>query len=707
MRKRSRSQSGNRDEADTPAEQPQFRYEASADESLINVSCSLVHLLWEQGQGQPLDEGHRKGEPTRLCGEIKTLYTDFTVRELDPTTGLPCRLTSIDPLPEDVPQSSESSEANSGAPLEEEAVRTAFRSFVSSESEVEALVKFALAPTRKQPFEGTVPIVEKEARTLFHQTVRKVLGSKFDSSTTDDQRMKVMYVGLKGAKPRGGAWGSGGRNATEWPAGRPEHLHFTVYKENIDSTSMLRQVATKIGLPQKAIMFAGTKDKRGVTLQRCSVHKVSSFKVAEGVNRGRGGFGPNCKVKVGNFSYSSNPVKLGAVTGNRFEVLIRHLALPPNKGVVAEGSSISGTPEESKRALIRETVAMVLRTVKEFGFINYFGPQRFGTTSIPTSEVGCRLLAGKYKDVVRMVLQSKAEFVPQIRAVLAAVDQGNYAEALELTPHFCFTERDMLRSLSDSKGSFEAAVTALPRPLTMLYCHAVQSLVWNEFVGRRLRLSATSVLLGDLVRCGTTSVPMDAGLDVEAADADLMDRVDPNEEKSATAAKVKVVTEEDLAANLYSIADVVLPVVGPDEALLFPQLEAVGRQAMASYLASIGATPLLDASAHLTKKFHFHGTYRTVIEQPKDLEFSFLEYETENQQLVETDWMKLNHEQLGTGAVGAKGLPSQVVPAESSDKAIHPPERLLAAKVEFSLGPGSYATSLLRELLLPRTRTHS
>jgi tRNA pseudouridine13 synthase len=55
-------------------------------------------------------------------------------------------------------------------------------------------------------------------------------------------------------------------------------------------------------------------------------------------------------IKVGNFEYVEKPLSLGATKGNRFEVTLRALS-----------------------------AATALRA---FGFVNYFGLQRFGSGSV-------------------------------------------------------------------------------------------------------------------------------------------------------------------------------------------------------------------------------------------------------------------------------------------------------------------------------------
>jgi tRNA pseudouridine13 synthase len=50
-----------------------------------------------------------------------------------------------------------------------------------------------------------------------------------------------------------------------------------------------------------------------------------------------------------------------------------------------------------------------MKALKSNGFINYFGMQRFGTTSIGTHEIGRKILAGRFEDAVNAILCSRKD----------------------------------------------------------------------------------------------------------------------------------------------------------------------------------------------------------------------------------------------------------------------------------------------------------
>jgi tRNA(Glu) U13 pseudouridine synthase TruD len=51
---------------------------------------------------------------------------------------------------------------------------------------------------------------------------------------------------------------------------------------------------------------------------------------------------------------------------------------------------------------------MSLRHLKENGFINYYGMQRFGTGSISTHTVGQHILKADWKEAINLILKPRA-----------------------------------------------------------------------------------------------------------------------------------------------------------------------------------------------------------------------------------------------------------------------------------------------------------
>jgi tRNA pseudouridine13 synthase len=84
-----------------------------------------------------------------------------------------------------------------------------------------------------------------------------------------------------------------------------------------------------------------------------------------GVSRLRATNGRIPGVQLGSFGYRKSGLQLGALAGNTFTLTLR--------GIKAED---------------KEKVAEAVRSLRQSGFINYFGLQRFGAGRVPTHEIG-------------------------------------------------------------------------------------------------------------------------------------------------------------------------------------------------------------------------------------------------------------------------------------------------------------------------------
>ncbi len=95
-----------------------------------------------------------------------------------------------------------------------------------------------------------------------------------------------------------------------------KYLYFLLRKKNWNTLDVIQKLAAILGVAEKKIGFAGSKDKNAVTQQVCS---------AEGVARER-----LIDVKLNDISldflgYGDVPISLGDLLGNDFEIVIRNL----------------------------------------------------------------------------------------------------------------------------------------------------------------------------------------------------------------------------------------------------------------------------------------------------------------------------------------------------------------------------------------------
>ena len=143
-----------------------------------------------------------------------------------------------------------------------------------------------------------------------------------------------------------------------------EYLTFYLCKENVDTINVVGQLAREFGINHGKfnfnVYFAGNKIQRSLTTQKMSIkHElVNPKKLVRAVKSIRNkkienkNFCP--KFSVGNFKYEKVKPNLEDFKGNKFKIVLRNV-------------------KQSQ-----ETVAKAMLTLKENGFINYFGEQRFG-----------------------------------------------------------------------------------------------------------------------------------------------------------------------------------------------------------------------------------------------------------------------------------------------------------------------------------------
>lgn len=100
------------------------------------------------------------------------------------------------------------------------------------------------------------------------------------------------------------------------------------------------------------VSWAGIKDKWGRTSQRISIYNVEPHRLADLFENKR-------RIRLGNFAYATKPLTPGDLSGNHFRILLLNVTSP-----------CGSTP-------ITNDIDKAMNSLKEFGFINYFGLQRF------------------------------------------------------------------------------------------------------------------------------------------------------------------------------------------------------------------------------------------------------------------------------------------------------------------------------------------
>ena len=232
-----------------------------------------------------------------------------------------------------------------------------------------------------------------------------------------------------------------------------------VTKVNAETHHVVRDLSRRLGISQKRISWAGTKDKRAVTTQRMSIYNVE-LKEPLAI--------PNVIVEP--IGRADKPVALGDLRGNDFSMTIRCIEGP-----------------------IEDVQARILAAVEEIhgegGVPNFFGVQRFGSVRPVNQLVGKALLSGDMESAVMtymaMPFPDEPEAVREARKFVW--DTHNFKEGLKLLPLRLRYERAMMSHLIESPDDYDGALNVLSINLQRLFVHAYQSYLFNRMLSMRIK----------------------------------------------------------------------------------------------------------------------------------------------------------------------------------------------------------------------------
>ncbi|XP_073308968.1 multisubstrate pseudouridine synthase 7 isoform X2 [Primulina huaijiensis] len=494
------------------------------------------------------------------------------------------------------------------------------------------------------------------------------------------------------------------RGSDSWPEHLGKFLRFHLYKENKDTQEALGLLGKMLGVQPRSFGFAGTKDKRSVSTQRVTVFKQRANRLAALNERLVG-------IKVGNFCHVHDGLLLGQLQGNRFTITLRSV-IAENEDIIRESTSALG----------------------KHGFINYFGLQRFGSSSVPTHLIGAALLRGEWKTAVNLILdprEGERDAIKKIREYYE--ESGDIEGTLRQLPRHLVAERAILHCFQKSPGNYLQALLAIPRTLRMMFVHSYQSYLWNHAASVRVqKYGVHQIVLGDLVYCKDANAEDKAKILYLESKNGECDHVDDDlggitDAPDLTSTLVKVIKEDDIVTGDYTVDDIILPL--PGSRITYPtnDIEKVYHD-----LAEKDGISLTK-SLHNTKEFSMikiTGAYRRVFERPKDFEWELVKYKDMDAPLAKTDWeivakscphtygrdekvqnkwqadLKLKPHKVGNEIemstesgemVGDRGEDMQPEDVSKTQ------ENLTALKLSFILPASCYATMAVRELLKTST----
>ncbi|KAF9981010.1 multisubstrate pseudouridine synthase 7 [Mortierella antarctica] len=534
---------------------------------------------------------------------IKQRYSDFIVNEVDESNET-VRLTSFDlPVPdpegqrlrEERMQAEEDAE-QANRDMGDEAKLKELSEVLNDDAETIAQVKKMLDSYGNDvEFVNLKSEDDKAKRTKIHQVVKERFSGRMISETVDGVMRLRMHKKKDNYDRRGKT------KHDIWKDMGGEFCRFCLFKENRETMEAINHLTATLRVPGKVFSFAGTKDRRGVTCQWVTAHKVKAERLL-GLNKSLR------NMRLGNFSYVTRGLKLGDLNGNRFMITLRNVLV------------------ESEEIL---NLSMV--SLRDKGFINYFGMQRFGTGSVGTHEVGGAILRSEWSAAVDLILKPRLGEGPDLeRARKHWAENKDVKTALTLFPKRWVAEYQILYSFQKAghqRSPFEA-LNNVPRNLRLMYVHAYQSFIWNHMVTERIRMfGAEKAVVGDLVA-------------LDKAELEISDEAADEDTKGSGAAssrgdfvRAKVLTAEDV--DQYTIYDVILPLPGFD--VIYPTHEIGAKYK--ELMAKDGLNP--DDMRRGNKDYSLSGSYRTILSRPENVEWEIVRYDETNIPLTLTDFERM------------------------------------------------------------------
>ncbi|CAG8635323.1 5720_t:CDS:10 [Funneliformis caledonium] len=279
-----------------------------------------------------------------FSGDIKQRFSDFLVYEID-NAGNIVHLTDFN-LPEIKSTNiinSRAIETQKEEPvkkeLSDEQIFQEMRTLLDEETSLQ--VQNLL--NGKNNFVDTTVEKDKEKRTAIHRFFKNYFGDKLNTETKDGTIRISMHTNETRKDKRNKQ-----QKNDAWDALGGSFCQFTLYKENMDTMDAVNSLKKLLKFHSKTFSYAGTKDRRAISVQKITANRIKAERLL-GINRKSRG------MKLGNFEYVKDPLRLGELGGNHFVITLKNIQAG-NEGIITKA----------------------MDSMQSRGFINYFGMQRFG-----------------------------------------------------------------------------------------------------------------------------------------------------------------------------------------------------------------------------------------------------------------------------------------------------------------------------------------
>ncbi|MFX1563810.1 MAG: tRNA pseudouridine(13) synthase TruD [Promethearchaeota archaeon] len=358
----------------------------------------------------------------------------------------------------------------------------------------------------------------------------------------------------------------------DYPDQPGKFIAFFLVKRNIDSIQAIRRISRALGISYKRFSYAGIKDRRAVSSQRITLYRGDPHDLI-------GREIPN--IQLLHPHRVQKPILPGQLFGNHFTIIIRDL-------------DVTG------KEVVNRITAIQQEYEKQSGIINFFGHQRFGVTQPTTHLIGKQILLGNLQEAIHILLD-----ISRIDDPSSKEDNENSLERTETQRHTKYRtyERAISNYLAKHPGDYKGSLSVLPKDLVRLYIHAYQAFLFNKALSQRAKrgIQLNNPTVGDFTMPTTGEI---------------------HATRMVTTATLPQ-TEEDIKNGLRKL---VIPIIGYD----FEHIEFEGPmgEIITKILEEEQISPNMFRLKHLPA-FNSRGTFRPILIQPNNFQFSKINEEAE------------------------------------------------------------------------------
>lgn len=230
------------------------------------------------------------------------------------------------------------------------------------------------------------------------------------------------------------------------------YIHCVLWKSGFDTFRAIKKLSILLRIAEKDFGFAGLKDAAAETYQRISIWNID-IRHIERINLP--------KIRLFHPIRQKFAVKTGDLLGNYFRIRIQDIRGDRNKN----------------------DLEYLKNNLELNGVLNFYGPQRFGSTRPILHLIGKLLLQDRYSEAIDKYIgaTSPLENKKIVELRKEYYDTHSYGSLKDRFPNSYRIERMLLKGLETNHSS-KSTVLNLPKQFLRLAISAYQSYLFNRIL---------------------------------------------------------------------------------------------------------------------------------------------------------------------------------------------------------------------------------